>query len=111
MGHIECVVSDHVKRFVDQGIMSKDFVEVLFRLSITFKENSSFIVFKNKLNSVVIEDGKSNIIRQIETQVILPNDIWVVREDFPEGCVYTMMLPDEYVSNNNKNNNNKIANG
>ncbi|MBW4081294.1 hypothetical protein [Paenibacillus sp. S150] len=83
-----------ITRGVQQLGISPSILESLFRKAEELLSSSTFLTFEPKGGSVLIGDGNGKSLGALN--IVLPQKVWIVFDDYGNRWVATLLLPEEY---------------
>ncbi|MEK5069634.1 hypothetical protein [Sporosarcina sp. FSL K6-1508] len=86
-----------INGLIDEDEKYTNTLAVMFRIAREFYEQSYFIAFNKEGKKVIITDGNENIFGELDlTELNIPENIWLVTDDYSDELVCVAMLPEEY---------------
>ena len=86
-----------IKGLIEENLITEKTLAAMFQIAKVLYEKDYFISFIKEVNKVKITDGNDTIFTELDLkEMIIPEDIWLVTDDYGKELVCTALLPKEY---------------
>lgn len=91
------LITRGINDLIDEDGKYTKTLAIMFQIAREFYEQSYFIAFKKEGAKVIITNGNENIFGELElTELNIPENVWLVTDDYGDELVCVAMLPEEY---------------